>query len=119
MPIEQLSDLPAGVIGFAAHGKLEADDYKNTLLPAVNKAVEAGELRILLVMREFDGISPGGIWEDLKMGMSHLTAWKKVAFVTDIEWMVHAVSLFGWMTPGEMKRFPVSEQADALAWVAA
>ena len=66
--IEQLTDLPAGVIGFAAKGKIEADDYRNTLMPAVEKAAADGEVRMVL---------------------------------------------------GEMKRFTVAEQSDAVAWAAA
>jgi hypothetical protein len=31
-----------------------------------------------------------------------------------------SVSMFGWMTmPGELKRFRVADQADAIAWAAA
>ena len=52
------------------------------------------------------------------MGLEHLRAWKKIALVTDIEWMIHMTSLFGWMTPGEMKHFPTAEQQQAIDWVA-
>ena len=45
--------------------------------------------------------------------------WKRIALVTDIEWMTHLVSLFGWMTPGACKVFPVAAKADAIAWAAA
>lgn len=53
------------------------------------------------------------------MGVDHLRSWKRIALVTDIEWMIHLTHLFGWMTPGEMRRFPVSEQSAAIAWAAA
>ena len=36
-----------------------------------------------------------------------------------IEWMSHMTALFGWMTPGEVKHFPLSQRADAIAWAAA
>jgi hypothetical protein len=39
--------------------------------------------------------------------------------VTDIEWVDHLTWLFGWMTPGETKVFPLDKREDALAWVAA
>ena len=55
----------------------------------------------------------------MKLGTHHLSAWKKTAFVSDIEWMQHLVALFGWMSPGEVRRFPLAELDDALAWAAA
>jgi hypothetical protein len=32
--------------------------------------------------------------------------------------MTHATDLFGWMTPGETKTFPLHEQDQAIQWVA-
>ena len=64
-------------------------------------------------------MSSGAAWEDLKTGMKHLTKWRRIALVTDIDWMITVTSLFGWMTPGELKRFPVAERDQAIAWAAA
>jgi hypothetical protein len=38
--------------------------------------------------------------------------------VTDVEWMRHATSLFGWMTPGDLKTFTIAERDAAVAWAA-
>ena len=116
--ITVLSDLPDGVIGFEASGTLQAEDYRDVLLPAVARAAAAGDLRVLIVIGEFDGISPGALWEDLKMGIQHGRDWKRIALVTDVEWMRHMASMFGWLTPGEMRHFPLAERPAALAWVA-
>jgi SpoIIAA-like len=117
--LEALSDLPAGVIGFEASGKLHAEDYRDILLPAVEQAADAGPLRVVLVMRDFGGLSGGAVWQDLKMGMEHLRSWKRLALATDIGWMVHATDLFGWMTPGEFKHFALADRAAAIEWAAA
>jgi hypothetical protein len=117
--LEPIDDLPDGVLGFEAHGELHASDYKEVLLPAVNAVLAAGEkVRIVLVFETFDGISGGAMWADLKMGMEHLTGWKRIALVTDVDWMRHLTSLFGWMTPGELRQFPVAERDQAIAWAA-
>ena len=104
--IKELSDLPAGVIGFEASGKLAAEDYRDVILPALERAAAAGEVRFVIVMRDFGGMSGGALWQDLKVGFEHLRAWKRIALVTDISWMRDLTSLFGWMTPGETKTFP-------------
>ena len=114
----EISDLPPGVIGFEVAGKLVVEDYRDILLPAIEKAAGSGEVRIVIVMPEFDGLTGGALWQDLKMGVEHWGAWKRIALVTDIEWMVHATHWFGWMTPGEVKHFPMAERAAAIAWAA-
>ena len=118
--IEALPDLPDGVIGFTVVGKIHSDDYKDVLIPAVEAKVAAGQpIRVVLVFPSFDGMSAGAVWEDLKMGVEHLTRWKRIALVTDVEWMIHLTHLFGWMTPGDMKHFPLHQRAEAIAWAAA
>jgi hypothetical protein len=115
--LNAIADLPPGVIGFEVSGKLQTEDYRDVLLPALQKAAANGEVRIVIVLPKFDGATGGAIWQDLKMGVEHWRAWKRIAVVTDVEWMIHGVDWFGWMTPGEVKRFPLAERAAAVAWV--
>jgi hypothetical protein len=116
--INRLDGLPEGVIGFEASGRIEAEDYRDVVLPAIEEAAKAGGVRFLIVMRDFDGISGGALWQDLKIGIEHLRSWKRIALVTDIGWMSHATDLFGWMTPGETKTFPLARKDEAIRWVA-
>ena len=116
--IKALSGMPPGVIGFEATGKLRAEDFRDAVLPALEQAAAGGDVRFLIVMREFDGMSGGALWQDLKIGIEHLRAWKRIALVTDIGWMHQLTDLFGWMTPGETKAFPVAELTTAVDWVA-
>ncbi len=116
--IKELNDMPSGVIGFEASGKLKAEDYRDTVLPALERAAASGEVRFLIVMRDFDGMSGGALWQDLRLGVEHLRAWKRVALVTDIGWMHHMTDLFGWMTPGSTKAFSLADLDEASTWVA-
>jgi SpoIIAA-like len=115
--ISELSGLPPGVIGFEASGKIAAEDYRDVVRPVLEEAAKAGNVRFVIVMRDFDGISGGAVWQDLRMGFEHLHAWKRIALITDIGWMSHLTDLFGWMTPGETKTFSMAEQAQAIEWV--
>jgi hypothetical protein len=117
--LEPIQDLPDGVIGFEAIGEIQASDYSEVLMPAVRKVWERGEeVRIVLVFERWDGMSGGAAWQDLKLGVEHLTRWKRIALVTDLDWMITVTSLFGWMTPGQLKRFPLAERDRAIAWAA-
>jgi SpoIIAA-like len=116
--IKELDGLPAGVIGFEASGKIAAEDYRDVILPALDQAARIGDVRFLILMRDFEGISGGAIWQDLKIGIEHLHSWKRIALVTDIDWMSHLTDLFGWMTPGATRAFRLDQKDQAIRWVA-
>ena len=116
--IRMLNDVPAGVVGFEVSGKIQAEDYRDVVVPAVERAAEAGDVRFLIVFPDFEGMSGGAMWQDLKLGMQHLRAWKRIALVTDVDWMSHLTALFGWMTPGETKVFSLDQRDEAIKWVA-
>lgn len=116
--IKELSELPPGVTGFEATGTLKAEDYRDVVLPALERASASGEVRFVVVIPEFRGMSGGAVWEDLKMGAEHFRAWKRIALVTDIDWMRHLTSMFGWMTPGETRTFPLDQRDEAVTWAA-
>lgn len=116
--ITELGGLPEGVTGIEASGRIAAEDYRDVVVPAVERAAKAGDVRFVIVIRDFDGVSGGAVWQDLKMGIEHFRAWKRIALVTDIEWMSHVTDLFGWMTPGETKTFPLERRDEAIEWAA-
>jgi len=60
----------------------------------------------------------GALWQDLKVGIEHLRAWKRIASVTEIERINLMTTLFGWMTPGEVRQFPLAQRDEAIAWAA-
>jgi SpoIIAA-like len=119
--LERITDLPDNVVGLVAKGKLTSEDYEQVLIPAVNQTLEGHEkVRLLYVLGgEFDGMSAGAIWDDTRVGFSHVTRWEKIAVVTDKDWLRHSVDIFGYLMPGEVKAFPLAEEPAARAWVAA
>ena len=117
--LQVATDAPPGVIGYEVVGKLGAADYHDTLLPAIEQAAADGEIRIVIVIPEYHGASAGAGWQDLKMGVEHSKAWKRTAVVTDVDWMVRGIQWFGWLTPGDVKHFPLSDRTAAMQWAAA
>lgn len=120
--IERIEDMPAGTIGLRATGKLTKSDYTDVLEPALREGVDAGELRLLFVLADFDGIESSAIAEDFKTGMrawfrDH-SAWKRFAIVTDADWLAKAMHMFAWITPGEVLIRDLSGLEEAKGWVA-
>jgi hypothetical protein len=121
--IERIDEMPAGTIGLRAAGKLSKEDYVEVLEPALREGVDSGELRLVFVLADFDGLEHGAWLEDMKTGLQAWvrdhSAWKRFALVTDVEWVAKAMRMFAWLTPGEAKVFPLAEEAAAKNWAAA
>jgi hypothetical protein len=120
--IERIDDVPAGVIGLRASGKLTKDDYVNVMEPALKEAVETEEARVLFVLPDFDGLEPEALFEDVKTGLGvelkNRSAWKKLAVVSGVDWVAKSMRLFAWAMPGELKVFEMDEMDKAKEWVA-
>jgi hypothetical protein len=116
--IRIIEGLPPNVLGAEAVGKVTDEDYEMVLEPAVREKLEAhSKIRYVYVLGDdFDGWTLGGMWEDAKLGGRDLSAWEKIAVVTDKDWVRHAVKGFGWMIPGEVKVFSVGELEAAKGW---
>jgi hypothetical protein len=48
--VERMDDVPAGVIGLRASGKLTKEDYTDVLEPALKAAMDSGEARVVFVL---------------------------------------------------------------------
>lgn len=116
----QRIESPANVLAFRAIGKIEKDDYDAVLEPAVDAmTADRDEVRFVYVLGDdYDGFSVAATWEDAKLGIGHASKWKKVAFVTDHGALRHAVGMFAWMVPGEMRTFGLDEESTAIDWAA-
>ena len=116
--IELIEGLPNGVVGFEAVGEVTAQDYEVVAL-AVDRALESQEdIRLLHVIGDrFTGHSPSALWEDARLGLSHVRSVDRIAVVTDLKSVRRLAKAAGWSIPGDMKLFSNAERADAEAWV--
>ena len=120
--VERLADMPGGTLGFRVSGKLTRGEYHEMLAP-VRELIDRGEPLSLLIVTDpdFSGLDAGALWEDVKaagtIGLGHRSSWRRVAVVTDKEWMRHAMSAFGWLAPGEVSLFDPDDLAAAKAWL--
>jgi hypothetical protein len=120
--IEKLPDMPAGVTGFRVSGRLRGEDLRE-FKPAMDDLVKSGEIRIVEVIEpDYEGFGPGGLVEDLKLGFGvlihHHSAFKRIAVVSDKDWIAHALHAFAWMVPGELALFGLDEIERAKEWAA-
>ncbi len=116
----QRIEAPDNVLAFRAVGKIERSDYNTVLAPAVEAMIaDRGEVRFVYVLGdEFDAYTAGATWADAKLGIGHASKWKRIAVVTNHDWVSHVVGMFGWMVPGDVKTFAEDEERSAIDWAA-
>lgn len=120
--IELLSDVPEGVIGIRVSGRLSGDELRE-IRPTVEELVKTGEIRIVEVIEpDYEGFGRGGLVEDIKLGLGtvlpHHSAFKRIAVVSDKEWVAHTLHALAWLVPGELALFGLDELDRAKQWAA-
>lgn len=120
--IELLSDMPAGVAGIRVSGRVDGDDLRE-FKPVMQKLLDTDEIRMVeVIASDYEGFGPGGLVEDLKVGFGALfqrhSAFKRVAVVSDKEWIAHTLHALAWMVPGEIALFGLDELERAKQWAA-
>lgn len=113
--------LPETVIGFEASGRVSNADYKERMIPSLEKAIaEKGKIRFLFVLGEgFEGYEPMAMWDDTFFGLKHIKDFEKIAVVGDDEVYAGAIRMFASLLPYEIKVFSLAEREAAKDWIAA
>lgn len=119
--LQRIENLPAGLWGLRAIGKVSKDDYDRIVIPELDAARRDGRrLRFLYHLGpEFDGFTPGAAWEDTRVGLQYLRLFERCAVVTDVEWLQTATKVVAPMMPCPVKVFGNSQWNDAVSWLGA
>jgi len=117
--IELIGGFPGYVIAVRCSGHVGRSDYERVLIPAVESALKEHEkVRLLYcIAPEFEGIDPGAILEDMKVGFSHRSRWERIAVVTDVEWIRLAIRAFAFLIPGSVRFFGIAQESEARTWI--
>jgi hypothetical protein len=107
------------VVALAAHGKVSHQDYAQVVIPAVEEKIRMhAKVRLFFHLGEdFAGYTAEALWDDTKIGIQHLTAFEKIAVVTNVVWVKEAVRVFGILVPCPVRVFPNEKLSAAAAWV--
>lgn len=120
--IELLAGMPQGVTGIRVSGRLRGDELRE-LKPELEELLHTGEIRIVEVIApDYEGFGPGGLVEDIKLGfgavLPHHSAFKRIAVVSDKDWVAHVLHALAWMVPGDLAVFGLDELERAKEWAA-
>lgn len=119
--IELRKDFPDNVVAVTCKGRITREDYEAVLIPEVEAKLAAHpKLRLYYeIGPDFEGIDPGAVWADFKVGMEHLTRWERMAVVTDVDWIKYTLRFFGFLVPGEFRFYAPADADEARRWITA
>ncbi|BBY08232.1 hypothetical protein MNVI_35500 [Mycobacterium noviomagense] len=120
--IKLVPNMPEGVTGIRVSGRLLGDELRE-LQPAIEQLLKKGEIRIVeVIASDYEGFGHGGLAADLKLGfgtvLPHYSAFKRIAIVSDKQWVAHTMHALAWMLPGEVAVFGLDELERAKEWAA-
>jgi hypothetical protein len=106
------------IIGFHLGGKLTDDDYRETLVPELEQAVERwGKINLLLEMEDFYGWDAHALWDDFKVGLKYKDAIGRIAMVGDRTWEEWMTKLLKYFVKAEVKYFEHARDHRAWIWL--
>jgi hypothetical protein len=119
--LQTLTDLPRGVLGVKAIGKVTKEDYVTVVEPMLDQ-MHRERRRVLFLYElgpEFESFSPGAAWEDAKVGMRSALLFDGCAVVTDVGWIRDSTRLAAFLMPCAVRVFAHAERGQAIAWLEA
>ncbi len=117
--IEKLKNLPHGIDGVRAIGKVSKEDYEQIFVPLLDEARREGRrVRFLYQLgQEFEGFTAGAAWEDAKIGLHSMRLFDGCAVVTDLGWIRESTRLMGFLMPCPVRSFGNQELDEAINWL--
>lgn len=98
-------------------GRLQALDY-DAIRPALESFIaQHGSARILFDCEEFTGWTPAAMWEDLKIGVHHVSDLDRIAFVVDKRWQSALATACKGLVRAEVRAFDRGHLDAAVAWI--
>ena len=115
-----MDGLPDNVAGFSATGQVTGDDYESVIVPTIDSKLQTHEkLRLLYHLGpEFKRFTTTALWDDAKVGMHHLTAFERVAIVSDVGWINTMAKGIGLAMPTKLRTFANDDLEAAKRWIA-
>ena len=115
-----INDLPDNVLGVSGEGKITGNYNESVLIPAIAEKFKVNKkLRMLYHLGvDFTGFDLSAMLDDAKMGMKHLSAWDRIAMVSDHKMINTFAKFFGHMLSCELRIFKNADLGEAKKWVA-
>jgi len=105
------------LVEITVEGHVSKEEF-DRVAAALEEAIdEHGSVRVLNVIKSFEGMDVAAFWEDIRFGFRHLNDISCVAVVTDTAWIKWWSELVEPFISAEVKVFDANDLAAARAWL--
>ena len=118
MPVTIRHEQP-NIYALEIQGILERAEWTTIEKRIAGEIDRIGDVRVLAVLKGFDGWEQGPGWNDLGFFISHGSRVERIAIVGPERWRDKALMFAGAdLRRGPVEYFPDDREADARAWLA-
>jgi len=118
--ITLVENAPEHIAAFRLQGNITHADYTKIVIPRIDEvAAQYGEVRFFVLLEtKLGSFDLRAIWDDIKIGLKHLTIWKKTAIISDEQTARTMTDTVGQLVPGEVRSFELIDTQKAMDWIA-
>jgi hypothetical protein len=104
---------------FRVTGMLKKSELDEAQAGAREEIARGGQIKVLLLLEEFQGWEPGADWADMEFAYTHGNQIEKIAIVADPKWETEALMFVGaGFRRTKVQFFPSADLARARTWLA-
>lgn len=117
--IEVKSQPDDPLIEITITGTVTAEDYRNVLVPAIEKALAEQEhlLALVRIDKGFERYTLEAMAADTRLGLKHWNGFDRVAVVSDTKWVNTAVKAASIFMPCPVAVFALGQEDEARRWL--
>jgi hypothetical protein len=118
--LERIENLPAGVAGVRAKGRVTRDDYDRVIGPMLEQARQEGRrLHFLYQLgSDLEGFTAFEALHDAQTGLRYLSQFERCAVVSSVAWIQTSGGLAGAVLPCQVRVYPEADLERAAEWLA-
>jgi SpoIIAA-like len=117
MPTQIHEENGGKIVRVQVTGKLTGSDYAK-LTPEFERLVrQHGKLRLMFDMVDFHGWDAGAAWQDLKLGVTHLSDIERIAMVGETKWQQRMAMFSRPFTRATVRYFDHADIDKAHDWL--
>ena len=114
-----IPELPPFAVGIVAKDEVTAEDFKDVLEPAIEKALAQWKgINLLFVLETGLKNFTIGAWiQDVRINTRFFLKWNKLALVDHNPVLEKIAEAFDLIAPGEARTFSAAELEEAKRWI--
>lgn len=117
--LERIANLPPGIDGVKAVGRVSQAEYEKVIEPIFEQARKKGDkVRFLYELGpDFEGFSAGAAWEDMRFGLGAIRMLAGCAVVSDTGWIRETAKFVAVLLPCPLRVFGLSDREQAIDYL--